>query len=126
LAVNGDACYNFGPNPCQGDYVNLENFSRANDDLSLYPWGENVESRVASALYDLYDYPADGFDSISAGFSPISKIALHSPAVTTFIGFWNQWTLTSNQNTFASGLTLWWNTIEFVTARQIYLPVISK
>jgi hypothetical protein len=124
LAVNGNSCYNFGPNPCQGNYYDLEAHNRG-DQLSQYDWGETVEGRVAGALYDLYDSNNEGFDGRSAGFGPISSIALGSSQITTFDNFWNHW-LGSSQDLFLSGLTLWWNTIEYIDIQQNFLPMIAK
>lgn len=129
LPVNNDPCYNINSvNPCSGsenfNYYNLETHSRA-DNPSSFNWGDAVEGRIAAALYDLYDSNNEGFDRIYAGFSPISHIALGSSQITTFQNFWNSW-VSSGQNQFLSGLTLWWNTINYVNIRQVFLPVISK
>jgi hypothetical protein len=128
LVVNNDQCYNFIQNPCQGvpdgDYYNLEVHNRG-DQPNSFNWGDAVEGRVAAALYDLYDPDNEGFDRRSAGFGPISKIALGSTQTTTFQIFWNNW-IGSSQDPFLSGLTLWWNTIEYVNIRQVFLPVIMK
>lgn len=132
LAVNGDRCYNFNAkNPCSGradiDYYDLEVHSRA-DNLQQSTWGDGVEGRVAAALYDLYDSSSDspGYDRISAGFLPIAQIALGSSQTTTFQNFWNRWKGSSGQNEFLSGLTLWWNTINYVNIRQNFLPAVMK
>jgi hypothetical protein len=130
LPVNNDVCYNLlSVNPCQGapdsDYYNLEVHSRA--DLPAVPWGDTVEGRVAGALYDLYDSNNEGFDSMSTGFSPIAKIALGISPIYTFHDFWNNWAGgNGTAYNFYSGLTLWWNTINYANIRQIFLPVIKN
>jgi hypothetical protein len=131
LAVNGDQCYNFGPNPCQGtadtDYYNLEAHSRADRDQVKFPWGDTVEGRVAGALYDLYDSNNEGFDRISTNFYHIAYFALGGTQITSFYDFWsNHWKFNSGQNPFLSGLTLWWNTIGYINVRQINLPIVIK
>jgi hypothetical protein len=130
LAVNGDQCYNFATvNPCAGvpdqNFYNLEVHGRADNQLQ-FAWGDNVEGRVASALYDLNDINNDGFDRISTGFYPIAHIALGGTQTTTFQDFWNSWNNSSGQNSFLTGLTLWWNTIPYVNIRQIDLPIVVK
>jgi hypothetical protein len=67
----------------------------------------------------------EGFDRIYAGFSPISHIALGSSQITTFQNFWDTW-VNSGQDQFLSGLTLWWNTINYVNIRQVFIPFISR
>lgn len=131
LPVNGDQCYNFVPNPCDGiadqNYYNLEVHSRTDNPNIPNPfyWGDTVEGRVAAALYDLYDSNNEGYDRRSAGFDPISNIALGSNQITTFHDFWSAW-IDSDQDQFLSGLTLWWNTINYDNIQQIFLPAISK
>jgi hypothetical protein len=128
MAVNNTQCYNFNPYSCQGipdtDYYNLEVHSRA--DTTSFPWGDNVEGRVAGALYDLYDYTNEGFDKISAGFSPIAYITLSNSQTQTFLDFWNNWISSSGQDQFLSGLTLWWNTINYENIQQMYLPTVMN
>ncbi len=127
LAVNGDQCYNRGPNSCQGtadtDYYNLEAHSRADNQ----PLEDTVEGRVAGALYDLYDSNNEGFDRISTDFYHIAYFALGGTQITSFYDFWsNHWEFYSGQNSFLSGLTLWWNTIGYINIRQNYLPTVMK
>jgi hypothetical protein len=128
LAVNGDPCYNFLSKPCDGiidqQYYNLEVHSRA-DNPSSFSWGDTVEGRVAAALYDLFDSNNEGGDTRSAGFDPISNIALGSTQITTFQGFWNNW-IGSGQDPSRSGMTLWWNTINYINIYQVLLPVVLK
>jgi hypothetical protein len=131
LPVNNDHCYNFTKNPCAGqadtDYFNLEVHNRGDRQNPPFALGDSVEGRVAAALYDLYDiYTNEGFDSISAGFAPISHISLGTSQITTFYDFWNNWNYSSGQSPFLSGLTLWWNSIYYVNIRQIFLPNIAK
>jgi hypothetical protein len=130
--VNNDKpCYTFGPFPCEGlidqQYFNLEVHSRGDNPSLPYamPWGDNVEGRVAAALYDLYDYNDEGFDRIHAGFLPIAIYALGSSRIETFRDFWNNWQ-NIGQDPFLTGLTLWWNTIDYLNIKQIYLPIVTK
>ncbi len=129
LAVNSDPCYNFTPNKCGGtadqDYYNLEIHSRA-DDPAQFPWGDSVEGRIAATLYDLYDNENEGFDMISAGFSPISQLALGRPAYHPLIDFWYGWNQSSGEDYIKSGLTFWWNTIDYANIRQVFLPVVKR
>ena len=127
LAVNGDHCYNSTPNSCQGivdhDYYDLEAHSRKDNQ----PWGDTVEGRVAATLYDFYDSNSEGFDRISAGFYPIADFALGITPITSFSDFWNNhWEFNSGQNSFLSGLTMWWNTIDYIYIQQNYLPTVMK
>jgi hypothetical protein len=128
LVVNGDPCYDFLEDPCEGlpdeDYYNLEVHNRT-DDPDVFHWGDSVEGRVAASMYDLYDTNNEGFDWRSAGYGPISKIALGSSQVTTFQNFWNGW-IGSSQDPVLSGFTLWWNTINYANIQQIYLPIIRR
>ncbi len=129
MAVNDDPCYNFRLNPCSGiadmDYYNLEIHSRA-DDPSQFPWGDGVEGRVAAVLYDLYDYPNEGFDMVFAGFAPISQLALGNPGIHPLSQFWYAWNLNNGQSHLKSGLTFWWNTIDYANIRRTLLPVVTK
>ncbi len=131
LAVNGDQCYNFATvNPCAGvpdqNYYNLEGHSRA-DNQPQFAKGDDVEGRVAGALYDLYDSNNEGFDRISAGFYPIAFFVLSSPQIISFSDFWNNhWEYSSGQSPFLSGLTLWWNTIPYIDIRLMSLPIVMK
>lgn len=130
LVVNGDPCYDFLNDPCEGvpdgNHYNLEVHSRA-DDPDIFNWGDTVEGRVAASMYDLYDpnTNTEGFDMRSAGYGPISRIALGSSQVTTFQNFWNRW-IGSSQDPILSGFTLWWNTINYANIQQIFLPVIRR
>jgi len=130
LFVNHDHCYNISAiNPCQGspdtNYYDLEAHN-VSDNYVDFNWGDYVEGRVAAALYDFYDSNNEGYDSIWAGFEPIAHIALGPAQITTFHDFWNQWTYSSGQGTFQSGLTLWWNTIGYIYISWTYLPIIMK
>ena len=102
----------------------LELHSRA-DNSTNFNWGDTVEGRVAAALYDLYDSDNEGFDNRSAGFSPISQIALGSYQISSFPSFWLYW-IVNDQYPFLSGLTLWWNTINYVSIWQAFLPIARK
>jgi len=128
LAVNNDPCYNvLKVIACTGikdqDYYNLEVHSRTDTDPNFNK-GPAVEGRVAGALYDLYDNTNEGYDRISAGFYPIAHIALGNSPINTFWDFWNNWNSSSGQNQLLSGLTLWWNTINFIY--WTYLPTVLK
>jgi len=127
MAVNGDPCFNFKENPCWGtidqDYYNLEVHSRT-DNPSIFPWGDGVEGRVAATLYDLYDPQNENYDMVSAGFAPISQLALGN--VHPFIQFWYLWNISSGQDYLKSGLAFWWNTVDYANIQQIFLPVVMK
>ncbi len=129
MAVNQDPCYNFTSDPCggspDGQYYNLELHSRV-DDPGQFPWDDSVEGRVASTLYDLYDSQNEGFDMIYAGFAPISQLALNYPGVHQLRLFWYEWNATSYQDYLKSGLTFWWNTVNYANIQQVFLPVIKK
>jgi hypothetical protein len=132
LAVNGDPCYDYTLTSCSGtkdkSYFDLEAHNRF-DKQQPYPFdlGDDVEGRVAGGLYDLYDSNNEGFDRISAGFYPIALFALGSTKITTFYDFWsNHWEFNSSQDPFLSGVTLWWNSINYVNVRLVYIPAVMK
>jgi hypothetical protein len=52
--------------------------------------GDEVEGRVAGALWDIYDSDYDGYDTFSNGFSEIWESLCSSPSnVSTFANYWN-------------------------------------
>ena len=128
LLVNNDTCYNFSPNPCTGipdqNYINLEVHSRVDTNYFM-SWGAQTEGRVAAALYDFEDINNEGYDLVGFAFAPIADIALGGSQITTFNEFWNAW-LNNGHEYFPSGLTLWWNTIDYVNVQQTFLPVIKR
>jgi hypothetical protein len=129
MVVNGDHCYNImAVNPCAGlvdiNYYNLEDHNRT-DNPNNFSFGDTVEGRVAATLYDLYDFNHEGYDREGASFFPISQIALGSSQVTTFQNFWNDW-ISTGQDQFLSGLTLWWNTINYINILWTFLPITMK
>jgi hypothetical protein len=128
LAVNNDHCYNqTAINPCTGiadqDYYDLEDHNRT-DNPNVFNFEDTVEGRVAASLYDLYDDNNEGYDRYTTFFSPISQIALgRSSMVETLQDFWNDWII-SGRDQFRTGLTFWWNTINYINILWSYLPVI--
>jgi hypothetical protein len=128
MAVNSDHCYNQSAiNPCTGiadqDYYDLEEHSKLDD--PKFPFGDTVEGRVAAALYDLYDLNNEGYDRQTNFFFPISQIALGSSQVETLQDFWNDW-ISSGRDQSRSGLTFWWNTINYINILWTFLPVARK
>lgn len=72
LAVNGDPCYDWGIGPCGGGSENLETPT-----WPVFPdqrpTGDDVEGRVAGALYDLFDRADDGYDRANFGIFSKSR-----------------------------------------------------
>ena len=81
LAVYNDNIYNHPDND-----VDMELPSAA------WSWDntDNVEGRVACALWDLYDTPNDGCDQYGYGFDKIWNI-IYTVNNNTFADFWNSW-----------------------------------
>ncbi|MCI0519963.1 MAG: hypothetical protein L0Z70_06855 [Chloroflexi bacterium] len=82
-----DTYYDKDESPCDGDYGtdywNLEAHGQGDG----FAEGDIVEGRVAGALYDLFDFADDGFDSAGFGFDPIADIVFQEPAEEFFFGF---------------------------------------
>ncbi len=130
LFVNGDQCYDKSAiNPCQGEpdvsYYNLEVHSRIDNDPK-FQRGDQVEGRVAGALYDLFDDNNEGTDMIYTDFGPIAHIVLGRTQYETFSDYWGSWIGTHPQTIATAGFTLWWNTINYANIQQTYLPIIKK
>ncbi len=77
LPVNEDDCYDPYLGPCSSGSYNLETHSRL-DDPNVYYWDDDVEGRVAGALFDLMDQnnESPGFDSAYWGFNDVFYSAL--------------------------------------------------
>ena len=73
--------------------------------------GDQVEGRVAAALWDLYDTPNDGCDQYGFGFDEIWNI-IYNVNNSTFLEFWNSWTASKH---FAVS-SIQQNTIDYNTA----------
>jgi subtilisin-like proprotein convertase family protein len=123
LVVNGDSCYDFGIGHCGdggGAFENLETRNRS-DVPPQYPWGDSVEGRVAGALYDIYDYANDGYDSAAYGFDPIADIVFQGPVEDRFTAFWESWK-TSGQNKHHAVRAIFQNTIDYDTSPRFEPP----
>jgi len=125
LAVNNDACFDWGMGPCGadgGDFANLEIRNR-NDNPPPYPWGDAVEGRVAGALYDLWDNTNEpAYDSATFGLAPIAKIVLQGSAEERFSAFWVGWKA-SGQNKHHAARAIYQNTIDYDTAPRFDPPL---
>ncbi len=118
LAVNGDACFDWESPPCQGLTVNLE----------LPTWGsqqwndgDEVEGRVAGALYDLLDSREDGQDRAAVGFGPIWAIADETEAENGLASFWDRWKA-GPEDAHLPVQALYQNTINYNTPPLLLLP----
>jgi hypothetical protein len=101
----------------------------ANINLETLHWcssgwddGDEVEGRVAGALWDIYDTHNDGYDVLSDGFSRIWEITRdHHPD--TFKEFWDAWNATyyTHPKTPSSpyDLTDWTNTLMAIFQNSI-------
>jgi len=114
LAVNGDACFDWNNTPCSG--LNLETPTQGtpgwpND-------GDEVEGRVAGALYDLFDQANDGLDQTTFGFGPIWTIVRTTPHEQNFAGFWSSWRA-QGYNQHRAVQAIYQNTIDYDTPPTI-------
>jgi len=114
LAVNGDACFDWNNTPCSG--LNLETPTQGtpgwpND-------GDEVEGRVAGALYDLFDQANDGLDQATFGFAPIWAIVHTAPHEQNFAEFWSSWKA-QGYNQHRAVQAIYQNTIDYDTPPTI-------
>ncbi len=79
LAVNDDESYN------------ATNLETPTWDTPGWDNGDQVEGRVAGALYDFFDDTDDGLDQARIGFAPIWTIVGDSSQETSFGEFWTEW-----------------------------------
>jgi hypothetical protein len=91
LAVNEDTCFDWGRGPCGADGFDFR-------ELETPTWGnpsgvngDEVEGRVAGALYDLFDGEEDGWDEASFGLEEIWEIVSEEPDEESFLDFWERW-----------------------------------
>lgn len=125
LAVNGDACYDFGMGPCGVDgraFENLEAHSLNDPDPPPFYRGDTVEGRVAGALYDLFDGANEGFDSATFGFAPIANIVFQAPQEDRFFAFWESWRA-SGRNRHHAVRAIYQNTIDYDTPPRFEPPL---
>lgn len=92
LIVNGDRCFDLETRgPCDGvmDYTSF--------DLEYQGWwdgrpiGDQVEGRVAGALYDVTDDNNEGFDDRGDSFSRVWTVLGDLPPVYTALNFYTLW-----------------------------------
>lgn len=79
-----------------------------------YTWfdnGDEVEGRVASSLWDIFDSNNDGYDRFSDGFKNIWEVFASQP-VSGFREFWNVWR-SKGQNTHDAIACLYQNIIDY-------------
>lgn len=72
---------------------------------------DEVEGRVAGALWDIYDSQDDGYDTFSDGFTQIWDI-VETTTCDTFREFWDAWN-TSGYPKQPALLAIFQNTIEY-------------
>ena len=80
--------------------------------------GDEVEGRVAGALYDLFDERPDGLDQIAFGFAPIWTIVRTAPHEQNFAGFWSSWRA-QGYNQHRAVQAIYQNTIDYDTPPTI-------
>ena len=108
LAINSDACFDWNNTPCSG--LNLETPTWGTPGWDNI--GDEVEGRVAGALYDLLDTVNDGYDQISFGFSPIWTVVRTKPDEQSFAEFWGSW-LDQGYNGHWAVQAIFQNTIDY-------------
>lgn len=114
LAVNGDACFDWNNTPCSG--LNLETPTWGTPGWNNN--GDEVEGRVAGALYDLFDEANDGLDQTTFGFAPIWTIVRTAPHEQNFAGFWSSWKA-QGYNQHRAVQAIYQNTIDYDTPPTI-------
>jgi hypothetical protein len=118
LAVNnGDTCFDFGIGPCGAgglQFENLETHARGDGQ----PEGDDVEGRVAGALYDLSDSVDDGYDHANFGFSPIWTIVGDNSDENRFGLFWLTW-IAFGYNQHRAVQAIYQNSIDYDTPPSI-------
>lgn len=124
LIVNNDHCYDFDLGPCTGlpniRHYDIENRNRNDPDIGGSWWGDNVEGRVAGALYDLKDPNNEDpwYDTAYWGFDIINDIALTNPGQLSIREFWEDPRIPDRHNGVRS---IYQNTIDYDQA-----PLISE
>jgi hypothetical protein len=94
LLVNNDVCLDFGIGPCFGaanyDFYDIENHNW-NDNPLYFEWGDDVEGRVAGALYDLVDSNNEDpfYDTADWSLGSIVDIALVGDGIESFSEYWD-------------------------------------
>ncbi len=88
LAVNGDECFDWNNTSCGSGSTDLETPTWG---TSGWDDGDQVEGRVAGALYDLFDSVDDTLDRANFGFAPSWTIVGDSVLETSFDQFWAEW-----------------------------------
>ncbi len=122
LAVNRDVCYDFDEGPCtglaDGRHYNLENHTRNDNDFENFPWGDEVEGRVAGALYDLLDVYNESpwYDTALWGFDQIVDIAFKDSGQYTLYEFWSSYTGNNKHHGIRS---IYQNTIDYNQSPEI-------
>ncbi len=107
VVVNGDPVFEWAP--ASSENLETQNW---NDGRSR---GDEVEGRVAGALYDLFDNANEGpFDSATFGFAPIWSIVRAAPHEGNFFEFWNSWRANGN-NQHHAVRAIYQNTIDYDT-----------
>jgi len=113
LAVNGDACFDWNNIPCSG--LNMETPTWGTPGWNN---GDEVEGRVAGALYDLFDQANDGLDQTTFGFAPIWTVVRTAPHEQNFAGFWSGWRM-QGYNQHRAVQAIYQNTIDYDTPPTI-------
>lgn len=123
LVVNGDGCFDFETNgPCDGGSNSV--------DLEYQGWGDGrpigdqVEGRVAGALYDVTDDNNEGFDDRWDSFWAVWTVLGDLPPVYTALGFYTSW-MGREEWALQAPLTMRFynNTIEYF---KIGLPMVLR
>ncbi len=122
LAVSGSSCFNGdlsttcpdGADPSFG--YNFEWQSRG----AGVPTGDQVEGRIAGALWDLLDSRSDGLDTVSFPFYMIWGTMNNSPAPQTMRSCWDTWRARGHESHY-SVRAIYENTIDYDSA-----PVLAQ
>jgi hypothetical protein len=120
LLVNNDVCLDFELGPCDGLYYDMENHNR-NDNPSDFEWGDDVEGRVAGALYDLIDSNNEDpfYDTADWSFDMIIDIALVGNGKDTLTEFWAGYLGGDKHNGIKS---IYQNTINYNHPHTLSIP----
>lgn len=113
LVVNGDRCFDWNNTSCSGLNLEMPTWGTAGWDN-----GDEVEGRVAGALYDIFDEANDGLNQIAFGFTPIWTIVRTAPHEQNFAGFWSSWRA-QGYNQHSAVQAIYQNTIDYDTPPTI-------
>jgi len=106
LAVYNDPVFNWSGNV----WIDLETPTSSSPE---WDDGDDVEGRVAGALWDIFDSVDEGLDNAHMGFDEIWDV-LESQNDNTFAEYWDAWDAAGHP-THDPVACLYWNTIDYNT-----------